>query len=94
MNIQAKNATFHGNGSATNQSVLKVTGADGSSVATGWPIGWGGGIQTWDILAMSAKLNGGLQVNNNITTVSDIVMNGQNGWRFHTPDDGRTSMWL
>lgn len=44
-------------GTAGNQTTLRVTASNWTSVATGWPAGWGGGIQTWDILAMSLKLN-------------------------------------
>lgn len=80
-------------GVATNQTSLRVSASNAINVATDWPSGWSG-IQTWDILAQSVKLNDSIFVANNANIVGDVVMNGQNGWRLHTPDDGRTSMWF
>jgi hypothetical protein len=29
-----------------------------------------------------------------LITIDDLIFNGTNGWIFHTPDDGRTSMFI
>ena len=44
--------------------------------------------------ANSTIVNGGLYVNSGISVKNDLVLQGDNQWIFHTPDDGRKTMYI
>ena len=72
------------------------------------PDGWTGGIRTYDLYANATiacgpdgkqvksyiNSNGNGYFANDLQTDSNLILGGDNKWIFHTPDDGRKTMYV
>ena len=72
------------------------------------PDGWTGGIRTFDIYSSATiacgpdgkqvksyiNSNGNGYFANDLQTDSNLILGGDNKWIFHTPDDGRKTMYV